>query len=82
MARRTGSVGVDELAEKLGVTPRIRPVTTADVTMRASRPRYCALSNARLAAAGFEMVPLRLDDNLTIPVLSGFFIWGFLKIFG
>lgn len=42
-------------ARLLGVTPRIRPVTTADVTMRASRPRYCALSNARLAAAGFEM---------------------------
>ncbi len=44
-----------EAARLLGVTPRIRPVTTADVTMRATRPRYCVLSNARLAAAGFTM---------------------------
>jgi dTDP-4-dehydrorhamnose reductase len=27
----------------------------ADVPMRAPRPRYCALSNARLRAAGVDM---------------------------
>ncbi|KAI0025784.1 hypothetical protein F4780DRAFT_225215 [Xylariomycetidae sp. FL0641] len=36
-----------------------------------------------LAAAGSEVVDLfGWDDNLTIPVLSGIGIWGFLKIFG
>lgn len=34
-------------------------------------------------AAGSEFVDLfGWDDNLTIPVLSGFGIWGFLKVFG
>ncbi|KLU91486.1 phosphatidate cytidylyltransferase [Magnaporthiopsis poae ATCC 64411] len=34
-------------------------------------------------AAASEVVDVfGWDDNLTIPVLSGFFIWGFLKIFG
>lgn len=28
-----------------------------------------------LAAAAFEMLPLRLDDNLTIPLLVGFAAW-------
>lgn len=36
-----------------------------------------------LAAATSEVVDIfGLDDNLTIPVLSGLGIWGFLKIFG
>jgi diacylglycerol kinase (CTP) len=36
-----------------------------------------------LVAAGSELVDLfGWDDNLTIPVLSGFGIWGFLKVFG
>ncbi|KAI1495361.1 cytidylyltransferase [Biscogniauxia mediterranea] len=36
-----------------------------------------------LMAAGSEVVDLfGWDDNLTIPVLSGVGIWGFLKIFG
>ncbi|ORY56874.1 uncharacterized protein BCR38DRAFT_414195 [Pseudomassariella vexata] len=36
-----------------------------------------------LAAAGSEVVDVcGLDDNLTIPVLSGIGMWGFLKIFG
>ncbi|OTB04903.1 hypothetical protein M426DRAFT_73228 [Hypoxylon sp. CI-4A] len=36
-----------------------------------------------LAAAGSEVIDLfGWDDNLTIPVLSGIGIWGFLKIFG
>ncbi|KAI1136631.1 hypothetical protein F5Y05DRAFT_405201 [Hypoxylon sp. FL0543] len=36
-----------------------------------------------LTAAGSEVVNLfGWDDNLTIPVLSGVGIWGFLKIFG
>ena len=42
-------------AEILGVEPRVQPVRVADVALRAERPKYCALSNAKLAAAGIEM---------------------------
>jgi hypothetical protein len=31
------------------------PVRVADVALRAERPKYCALSNAKLAAAGVPM---------------------------
>ena len=48
-------VVADEAARVLGVEPRLRPVRVADVSMRAARPRYCALSNQKLAAAGFTM---------------------------
>jgi dTDP-4-dehydrorhamnose reductase len=45
----------DEAARLLGVTPRLIPVTMDQVTLRASRPRFCALSPQKLAAAGFPM---------------------------
>jgi diacylglycerol kinase (CTP) len=36
-----------------------------------------------IVAAGSELVDLfGWDDNLTIPVLSGLGMWGFLKVFG
>jgi dTDP-4-dehydrorhamnose reductase len=44
-----------ELAHELGVEPRLKPVRVADVKLRAPRPLYCALSNAKLAAAGAVM---------------------------
>ena len=44
-----------EAARLLGVTARLKPITTADVTLRAQRPCFCALDNSKLAAAGFEM---------------------------
>jgi dTDP-4-dehydrorhamnose reductase len=44
-----------ELARQLGVEPRLVPVRMADVTLRAARPLYCALSTAKLAAAGIVM---------------------------
>ena len=44
-----------EAARQLGVTPHLKPMTMADVPMAAARPRFCALSNRKLAAAGFEM---------------------------
>ena len=64
----------------LGVQPRLVPVRLADVPLRAPRPRYCALSNAKLAAAGVPMPtwqdalsrylgPLR--DDATGPARSG-----------
>ena len=44
-----------EVAALLGVPARLKPITTEDVRLAASRPRFCALSNRKLAAAGFEM---------------------------
>ena len=44
-----------ELARGLRVEPPIERVRAADPTFRASRPLYCALSNAKLAAIGIEM---------------------------
>jgi len=43
------------IADILGLQPRLVPVRLADVPLRAPRPRYCALSNAKLAAAGVSM---------------------------
>ena len=48
--------GLAELiARQLGVDARLLPVKVADVPMRAPRPQYCALSNARLSALGVQM---------------------------
>jgi len=44
-----------EAARLLGVDAHLKVVSVADVKLKAPRPRYCALSNAKLAAAGFEM---------------------------
>jgi dTDP-4-dehydrorhamnose reductase len=44
-----------ELARQLGVEPKLTPVKVADVTLRAQRPQFCALSNAKLRQAGIEM---------------------------
>jgi dolichol kinase len=35
-----------------------------------------------LVATGFELIPLRLDDNLTIPLLVGFTAWIGCALFG
>jgi dTDP-4-dehydrorhamnose reductase len=44
-----------EVARLLGVSARLKPITTAEARFIAARPRFCALSNRKLAAAGFEM---------------------------
>ncbi len=44
-----------ELAERLGVGPAIRGITLDELKLRAPRPRFCALSNRKLADAGIEM---------------------------
>ena len=44
-----------ELAERLGVQPAIRGITLDELNLRVPRPRFCALSNRKLAAAGMEM---------------------------
>jgi dTDP-4-dehydrorhamnose reductase len=44
-----------EIARLLGIEPRVTPVRMADVQLRAMRPKYCALSNEKLRAAGMAM---------------------------
>jgi dTDP-4-dehydrorhamnose reductase len=44
-----------ELARQLGVEAKVTPVKMADVALRARRPRFCALSNAKLREAGIDM---------------------------
>ncbi len=44
-----------ELARLLGLEPGLTPVKVADVTLKARRPRSCALSNEKLRQAGIEM---------------------------
>jgi dTDP-4-dehydrorhamnose reductase len=46
-----------ELARQLGVEARFVPMRMADVNLRAERPRFCALSNGKLKAAGMVMPP-------------------------
>jgi dTDP-4-dehydrorhamnose reductase len=44
-----------ELARQLGVEPKLLPVRMADAKLRAERPMYSVLSNAKLTAAGVAM---------------------------
>jgi dTDP-4-dehydrorhamnose reductase len=44
-----------EVGRQLGIEPRLKRVRLAEARLRAHRPQYCALSNARLAAAGVVM---------------------------
>ena len=45
----------DEAARVLGRHSRLVPITLDGVTLRAKRPKYCALSNAKLASLGVAM---------------------------
>ncbi|NOT25621.1 MAG: dTDP-4-dehydrorhamnose reductase [Acidobacteria bacterium] len=45
----------EESARLLGVAPRLRPITMETAGLKASRPRFCALANQKLADAGFPM---------------------------
>jgi dTDP-4-dehydrorhamnose reductase len=44
-----------ESARLLDVEPRVERVRFADVTLPAARPKYCALSNAKLKSVGIAM---------------------------
>lgn len=46
-----------EAARLLRVEPRLVPTRSADMPMAARRPRYCALSGAKLARAGYVVPP-------------------------
>jgi dTDP-4-dehydrorhamnose reductase len=45
----------EEMARLLGIDARLTPVHLADMNLRATRPVYCALSNAKLRALDIEM---------------------------
>ena len=45
----------EECARLLGVTPRLKPITLETARLKAPRPRYCAMTNAKLARAGVRM---------------------------
>ena len=45
----------ETIAQTLERPLRMRPMTLASAGLRARRPRYCALSNGKLRAAGIEM---------------------------
>ena len=44
-------------AALLGLPLRIKPITLESAALKAKRPKYCALSNARLAAVGIVLPP-------------------------
>jgi dTDP-4-dehydrorhamnose reductase len=44
-----------ELARVMAVEPRLEPTSVDAVTFKAPRPRFCALANDKIAAAGFRM---------------------------
>ena len=44
-----------EVRRQLGSDATLEPTTTTKTTLRAARPRYCALSNEKLRAAGVVM---------------------------
>jgi dTDP-4-dehydrorhamnose reductase len=44
-----------EVARVIGGAPRLTPVTVDAVQLRAMRPKYCALSNEKLASLGVTM---------------------------
>jgi dTDP-4-dehydrorhamnose reductase len=46
-----------EAATILRVEPKLVPITVDAMPLKAPRPRYCALSTRKLAAAGFAMPP-------------------------
>jgi len=46
-----------ELARQLGIEPRLTAVRLAEMKLRAERPQYCALSNAKLQSLGIVMPP-------------------------
>ncbi|HVH55262.1 MAG TPA: dTDP-4-dehydrorhamnose reductase [Vicinamibacterales bacterium] len=47
----------ERAASLMEVELRMRPVTLETAGLRARRPRYCALANAKLASVGIEMPP-------------------------
>jgi dTDP-4-dehydrorhamnose reductase len=47
----------EETARLMGVAPNFEVVSMREIPLKAARPRFCALSNRKLADAGFVMPP-------------------------
>ena len=60
-------------AIRLGCEPLLSPITMRDVQTPAARPRFCALSNAKIVAAGATMPTWEdaLDRYLTARLAAG-----------
>jgi dolichol kinase len=63
-------------------TAAITAVVLRLTTIVAAGPIAVASVAIGLAGAAFEMLPLRLDDNLTIPLFVGFAGWGICALVG
>ena len=63
-------------------TAAITAVVLRLTTIVAAGPIAVASLAIGLAGAAFEMLPLRLDDNLTIPLFEGFAGWGICALVG
>jgi dolichol kinase len=63
-------------------TAAITAVVLRLTTIVAAGPIAVAALAIGLAGAVFEMLPLRLDDNLTIPLFVGFAGWGICALVG
>jgi dTDP-4-dehydrorhamnose reductase len=61
----------NELARQLGSPARVVPVDASDLPGAAPRPRFCALSNHKLAAHGIEMPSWRSALGRHIPLRGG-----------
>jgi dTDP-4-dehydrorhamnose reductase len=46
-----------EAARIMGIDARLQPITMDQMPLKAPRPRFCAMANQKLAAAGFVMPP-------------------------
>jgi dTDP-4-dehydrorhamnose reductase len=49
----------EEAARQLEVEPHLVPITLEQVSLRAPRPKFCAMDNGKLRAAGIEMTNWR-----------------------
>src|SRR5262245_22653447 len=65
-----------------GVTLVIAVVVLAEGTAGTGLAIAAASFTIALAGAGCELLPLRIDDNLTIPLFVGFIAWVAAGIFG
>ena len=63
-------------AIRLGCEPLLSPITTREVQLRAARPKFCALSNGKIVAAGVPMPTWQDALDRYVFVTAP---WGFCK---
>ena len=65
--RHLGDRGPRDRAAAWRRAPNLKRLTTDQLTLRAARPRYCALATPKLAAQGFRSMP-RVAETRSAPV--------------